>query len=375
MPGRPARGDAVPISAVTVDAYRVPTATRPESDGTHEWDSTGLVVAHVEAGGVRGMGYGYIHQAGAALIRDDLASAIHGLNAVDIPRAWDAMRARMRNVGLAGLAMSAIAVIDIALWDLKSRLLDLAVSALMGARREAIPVYGSGGFTSYSDDQLRDQLSDWAARGLRAVKMKVGRESDRPQRDLARVRVARDAIGRDVALYVDANGAFSAPRAIAMAHAFAEHDVAWFEEPVPSDDRAGLRRVRAATPPGMRIAAGEYGATARYFRRFCQDEAADVLMPDVVRTGGFTGFLRCAETCHAFDVPISAHTAPQLDAHVCPAAPGCLHAEYFHDHARIDSMLFDGVIEPRDGVLRPDRTRPGHGLTFKAADAEPFRVS
>lgn len=362
--------DAVPLGRFEVAAYRIPTSA-PESDGTLEWEATGLVVVHVEAGGSRGFGYGYVHPAGAHLIQDVLAPALQGLDAMAVRQAWEGMRRRTRNIGHPGLVMSAIGVVDVALWDLKARLLDVSVSVLLGARREGIPVYGSGGFTSYSIDELQRQLGGWAADGIGAVKMKIGRE---PDRDPERVEAARDAIGPDVELFVDANGALTAASAIALADRLAEHRISWFEEPVSSEDRAGLRHVRASVPPGVCVAAGEYGATATYFRRFCEDEAADVLMPDVTRCGGFTGFLRCAEVCDSFEVPISAHTAPQLDAHVCPAAPRCLHAEYFHDHARIAHMLFDGALSPVAGELRADRSRPGLGLALKTADAERFRV-
>lgn len=369
--------ERVRLEGFEVAAYRIPTGGAgeeqgPESDGTLQWDATGMVTAHVHAGGARGLGYGYIHHAGAVLIRDVLAPALREVDAMDIPAAWDVMRRQTRNIGVPGLVMSAIGVVDVALWDLKAKLLGVSVAALLGARRDSVPVYGSGGYTSYSVARLQDQLSGWAADGMRAVKMKVGR---RPEDDPVRVRAAREAIGPDTDLFVDANGALSPAAAIRMAHRFAEHGVTWFEEPTSSDDHTGLRRVRDRAPAGMRVAAGEYASTAFEFRQLCQDGVADVLMPDVTRCGGFTGFLRCAAVCDAFSIAVSAHTAPQLSAHVCLAVPGCLHAEYFHDHARIDHMLLDGALRPTHGELRPDRSRPGLGLTLKDPDAEGFRVT
>lgn len=362
--------DAVPVRAVEVAAYRIPTAS-PESDGTLEWEATGLVTVHVEAGGVRGFGYGYLGAAAAELIRKTLAPVVVGMDALSVEEVWDAMRHAARNLGVPGLVQSAVGAVDVALWDLKGRLLDASVSTLLGPRRESIPVYGSGGFTSYDDDRLRAQLGGWAAAGITRMKMKIGRE---PERDPERVRVAREAVGPEVELFVDANGAFTPAEAIAMAERLADLGVVWFEEPVSSDDHAGLRRVRDRAPAGMAIAAGEYGWDARYFRRMCEDGCADVLQPDPVRAGGFTGFLACAEVCDAFDVPVSSHTAPQLAAHACLATPRTLHAELFHDHQRIARMLFDGAVEPRQGELRPDRGRPGLGLELKTADAERFRL-
>ena len=362
--------DGVAIDALSVRAYQVPTET-PESDGTLRWSSTTLTAVHVEAGGVRGFGYGFVDAAGARLIDEKLAPVVVGTDAVDTPGAWEAMRRETRNIGHPGLVLAAIGVVDVALWDLKGKLLDVNVGVLMGARRSECPVYGSGGFTSYPVERLQAQLAGWVEMGIPRVKMKVGRE---PGRDPERVRAARSAIGPDAELFVDANGAYTRSQAIGLAQRFAEHDVSWFEEPVSSEDLAGLRWIRSRVPAGMRVAAGEYGWDIVYFRRMCEAEAADVVMPDAIRCGGYTGFLRAAEVCAAFATPISAHTAPQLDVHVCCAAPGVLHLEYFHDHARIDDSLIDGAMTPEGGTLRPDRARPGIGLELKERDAEEYRV-
>jgi L-alanine-DL-glutamate epimerase-like enolase superfamily enzyme len=161
-----------------------------------------------------------------------------------------------------------------------------------------------------------------------------------------------------------------------MAERFAsDYDVSWFEEPRPSDDLEGLRLLRDRAPVGMDIAAGEYGDTPGYFRRMLEAGAVDCLQADATRCGGFTGFLKVAALCEAFQMPLSAHCAPQLHAHIGCAAEALRHMEYFHDHVRIEPMLFDGIIEPKHGRLAPDDARPGHGMTLKTQDAEKFRVS
>lgn len=364
-------GDAVPIEAVEVRAYNIPTDPRPESDGTAKWASTPLCTVHVTAGGRRGFGYGYIHRAGAVLIEDTLAPLLGDRPAMDVAGAWETMRRATRNIGQRGLARSAIGAVDIALWDLKARLLDVSVATLLGARRERCAAYASGGFTSQSFDEMAAQLTRWVEEGFRRVKIKVGRHTGE---DVERVRAARAAIGPETELFVDANGAYTPSLAIDMAHRFAEHDIVWFEEPVSSHHLSDLRRIRQRVPPGIRIAAGEYGSDIFEVRRMCEEEAVDVVQPDPIRAGGFTGFLRAAEVCDAFSTPISAHTAPQLAAHVCCAAPGVLHLEWFHDHARIDRLLFDGAVRPDDGFVRPDRGRPGIGIELKEQDAEQYRV-
>ncbi len=359
-----------PVEQIDVSAYQVPTDF-PESDGTLEWDSTTLVLVEVQASGQQGLGFTYADTATAHLIHDKLAKVVRGCDAMAVPTAWAAMVHAIRNLGRPGIASMAIAAVDIALWDLKARLFDVPLVTLLGAAREGVPVYGSGGFTSYSDKQLKEQLGDWASEGIPRVKMKVGRE---PERDPERVRVARKAIGPDVELFVDGNGAYSRKQALQLAGVFAEIGVHWFEEPVSSDDLHGLRLLRDRGPAGMDIAAGEYGYNLPYFRRMLEAEAVDVLQADVSRCAGITGFLQVAALCQAHHVPLSAHCAPSLHLHPCCAIGPLRHLEYFHDHVRIEHMLFDGAVPPVGGELRPDLSRPGLGLEFKRADAARFAV-
>jgi L-alanine-DL-glutamate epimerase-like enolase superfamily enzyme len=263
----------------------------------------------------------------------------------------------------------AIAAVDNALWDLKARLLDLPLATLLDPVRPAVPVYGSGGFTSYTDERLAEQLGGWAAMGIPRVKMKVGRE---PERDPERMRVARAAIGPHTELYVDANGALSRKGALAFAARAAEHGVSWFEEPVSSDDLEGLRLVRDRAPAGMDIAAGEYGYMLPYFEAMLTAGAVDCLQADVTRCEGITGFLRVGALCQARSLELSGHCGPAIHLHPCCAVPALRHLEYFHDHVRFEGRMFDGVPEPVDGALHPDLSRPGNGLELRRADAERY---
>jgi L-alanine-DL-glutamate epimerase-like enolase superfamily enzyme len=270
-----------------------------------------------------------------------------------------------RNIGRPGLVSHAISAMDNALWDLKARLLDVPLVTLLGSARSGIPAYGSGGFTSYSVERLTRQFSDWAAAGIPAVKMKVGRE---PVQDVKRVEAARAAIG-DAELFVDANGAYERKQALAFAEQFHEFGVTWFEEPVSSDDLDGLRLIRDSAPAGMRIAAGEYGYDLFHFRGLLTAGAVDVLQADATRCCGVTGFLHAAALCEAHNMPLSAHTAPSLHTHLCCAVTPAMNVEYFHDHARIERLLFDGAREPVNGMLIPDLSRPGLGIELKQSDA------
>ena len=205
--------------------------------------------------------------------------------------------------------------------------------------------------------------------GIKAVKMKIGRD---PDEDFARVKAARESIGTDAALYVDANGAYSRKQALEMAEKFADLGVTWFEEPVTSDDLEGLRLIRDRAPAGMDIAAGEYGYDVVYFKRMLEAGAVDVQQADASRCAGISEFLRVGALCDAANIPMSAHTSPSLHLHPCCALSRLRNIEYFHDHVRIENMFFDGVIQPKDGRLQPDLSRPGMGLEFKKADAERY---
>lgn len=359
------------IERVDVTTYRIPTDA-PESDGTFEWDATTLVYVEARALDLVGIGYTYADPATATLIRAVLADVVKGCDALDVPRVWAKMVHAIRNSGRSGIASMAISALDTALWDLKAKALRVPLVTLLGSARETAEVYGSGGFTSYTTERLEQQLSGWASSGIKRVKMKIGRDA---ASDLARVGVARRAIGESVALFVDANGSYSRKEALEQAERFAEHCVTWFEEPVSSDDLEGLRLLRDRAPAGMAIAAGEYGYDAEYFRRMLEAGAVDVLQADASRCGGVTGFLQADALCHARSMQLSAHCAPSLHVHVACAAQSFVHLEYFHDHVRIEHTYFDGALTPKHGRLVPDRSRPGLGLELKKRDLAKYEVN
>lgn len=360
-----------PIEKVEVSAYTVPT-DYPESDGTLEWSKTTSVVVEAFGGGVRGLGYTYADIATAQIITGVLADVVKGRDALDVTAAWNAMIRAIRNLGRPGIASMAIAAVDSALWDLKAKLLSVPLAKLLGMVREGVPVYGSGGFTSYSIEQLQAQFSNWRAEGITQVKMKVGR---RPEQDVDRVRAAREAIGDKAELFVDANGAYNRKQALHLAGEFMEFNVSWFEEPVSSDDLEGLHLIRERCPPRIEVAAGEYGYDLPYFRRMLEAGAVDVLQADATRCAGITGFLSVGALCDAYSIPLSAHTAPSLHLPLGCAAPSLRHLEYFHDHVRIENMLFEGARSPSRGLLYPDLGKPGLGLELRLRDAARYAAN
>jgi len=362
------------VTGVTAEVYEIPT-DRPEADGTLAWSKTTLVIARVTGGGATGLGYTYATGACKPLIEGELAAAVTGCSVLETGAAWQSMVRAVRNIGRPGLVSYAISAVDAALWDLKAVLLGLPVSRLLGTCRADVPVYGSGGFTTYDAAAARTQLEHWTG-DLRIprVKIKIGESWGTDEaRDLARIGYARSVIGPEAELYVDANGGYTRKQAVRMAHAMAEHDVTWFEEPVSSDDLDGLREVRDQVDPD--VTAGEYGFDLPYFARMVDAQAVDCLQVDVTRCGGITEWLRAAAVAAARNLQVSGHCAPNLHAHVAAAVPNLRHLEYFHDHVRIEKMFFDGALDPTGGALHPDLTRPGLGLTLKEATAAPYRTA
>ncbi|MEV4477333.1 enolase C-terminal domain-like protein [Nonomuraea sp. NPDC049504] len=353
------------ISEISLAVYSIPTE-QPEADGTLSWDHTTMVLVQAGAEDKIGIGWTYGPGACALVVQDQLAPVVRGMNACDVPAAFMAMVRAVRNAGRPGLVGYAISAVETALWDLKARLLDLPLCGLLGQALPSAPVYGSGGFVNYSVQQVRDQVGQWVhEEGIPRVKIKIGGEDD-----INRVRQARSAIGPLADLYVDANGAYTVKQALRIAEVLEGSEVSWFEEPVSSDDLAGLRRVREATQ--IDVAAGEYGYDLFYFRQM--SEVVDCLQIDVTRCGGILEWQRAASVAASRNLQVSSHCAPQLHLHAALATPNLRHMEWFHDHVRIESMFFDGFHAPNEGAVEPDLTRPGNGLELRVPDVEKYRV-
>src|SRR5436305_5685907 len=341
------------VTGLDVSAFTIPTDA-PESDGTLEWDSTTIVVVEARSGTVRGLGWTYAPEAAGNVVEELLAPIVRGRSVDELAAIWLDCGARLRNAGRPGIAFCALSAVDLALWDLRARLLDVPLTSLLPAARDRVAVYGSGGFCSYGLDRLAEQLGGWVVGGIPRVKMKLGRD---PGRDPERLEAAREAVG-DAELYVDANGAFSPKEALRWARRYVEEwHVTWFEEPVSSADADGLRLVREHA--ALDVAAGEYAYVLADFRNLVG--CVDCLQGDVTRCGGITGLLRVNGLASAHGLDLSGHCAPQLSAHALCGVDRLRHLEYFHDHVRIESALLDGVLEPVDGALVPDRSVAGTG--------------
>lgn len=361
------------IEQLEISIYRIPT-DRPEADGTFQWDSTTLVLVETIAdSGLRGLAFSYTAAAAGELIRERLVEAVISRPVEHIGAAWEAMVRAVRNVGQPGVAATAISAVDISLWDLRARAARMPLFQLLGVYRERVPLYGSGGFTTYGESDLVEQLAGWVEEGISRVKMKVGKDwGTKPDEDLARVGAAYRAVGPQAELFVDANGAYTTKQAIGLARGFADQGVTYFEEPVPFDHLDQLAFIRQHSP--IAIASGEYGYNAYDFRHALEAGAVDILQADATRCLGITGCLQAVALAYSYGVPFSTHTAHSIHAHIGCAVPQISHLEYFHDHVRIENMLFEGVLQPEEGYLRPDPSRPGLGLELKASDAERWKL-
>lgn len=362
--------DSVRIQELSTSAYKIPTAS-PESDGTLSWDSTTLVLVKIKAGGKEGIGYTYADESTALFIQKNGKEIITGKNAFDIPGIYSLLTKQVRNNGNCGIAMMAISAIDTALWDLKSKLLELPLCILLGKVKNEMLLYGSGVFTNYTDRQLEQQLLAWKEHDIRYMKMKIGSD---PDRDIERIRIAKEVIGREHDLFVDANGAYTVKQALDKALHFAKYGVSWFEEPVASDNLKGLQFIREHAPESVNIAAGEYGYNLSYFNAMLNAGAVDILQADATRCGGITGFLKAGHLAEAYQVPFSSHCAPLLHLHASLSLPSFYIAEFFYDHTRIEALLFEETAVLQNGCLYPDLQRPGMGWEFKYADAEKYKL-
>lgn len=359
------------ITKINVYVFKVPTDSL-ESDGTFTWDSTTMVLVQLEAAGKTGIGYSYAHQSAATLIESKLKEVVIGQNAMAIEKCWYALLRQVRNLGRPGIASHAISAVDNALWDLKAKILSLPLCQLIGNVKDEIAVYGSGGFTSYSDQQMQEQFQQWLDVGIQMFKMKIGGQPK--DKDLTRVEAARSIIGDKNELFVDANGAYSTIEALAMADDFKDYKVSWFEEPVSSDNLKGLHLIKLKSTAALAITAGEYGYDQYYFQKMLEADAVDVLQLDATRCLGITGLIKSAHLAESFHVPVSAHTAPGIHLHPLLGLSNAVHIEYFYDHTRIEKMLFEGIAEVHNGNLSPDLSRPGLGIDFKMQDAEKYRA-
>jgi L-alanine-DL-glutamate epimerase-like enolase superfamily enzyme len=359
------------IAAVQADHYRVPLPVAL-SDSTHgTMEAFELIAVRVrDADGIEGLGYTYTVGTGGGAIHDliarDLAPAVAGADETRIEALWHKLWWQVHYVGRGGLAVHAISAIDTALWDLMARRRGLPLWRLLGGYDPHVLAYAGGIDLQFPLDRLLRQTEDNLAKGVRAIKMKVGRH--RLAEDIDRVKAMRELLGPEVALMVDANMRWSADQAICAARAFAAYDVYWLEEPTIPDDVQGHARI--LREGGLPLAAGENLHSLHEFQALIAAGGVSFPEPDLSNCGGVSVWMKVARLAEAANLPVTSHGVHDLHVHLLAAVRN---ASYLEVHGFGLERFMNEPLEIQGGkAVAPER--PGHGVELDWAALESLRV-
>ncbi|MDE2638183.1 MAG: mandelate racemase/muconate lactonizing enzyme family protein [Chloroflexota bacterium] len=311
--------------------------------------------------GLEGLGVADGGRAAQALVTDSLKPLLIGQDPLYTEKLWDDMFWRLRGVGRKGLAFSAISAVDTALWDLKAKTFNAPLYKLLGAYTDTVPIYGSGGWTHFSVDELVAEQVAYVERGMKSIKMKVGKDFGKSEReDIERLAAVRAAVGDDIEILIDANNGYYAKQAIRMAREFEPYRVGWFEEPVLADDIEGLAAIARAID--IPVATGEHEYTKYGFRELIARGGADIVQPDIGRVGGVTEWMKVAQLAQAFNLPVAPHAFQLVHLHVACATPNLRIVEYLGVSEEFDKLVYKEFPQPVNGMWSPYPDKPGLGL-------------
>jgi len=334
------------------------------TDATRKVEMIGYTVVRITTDqGLEGIGVTYHEVGGEAtreLILRNMAPKLIDRDPLETEAIWQEIFHYLRGVGRKGLMYGALSAVDTALWDLKGKIVGLPLYKLLGGNRTSIPVYASGGWTSFSDEQLVDEMKSMVARGYRMVKFKVGVEGgSNIRRDVERVRKVREAVGPDIGLLVDANNCFDAATAVQLANRIREYDIVLFEEPVFADDIPGLARFKRGTD--IPLGTGEHEYTKFGVRDLLMHDAVDVVQVDVARVGGYTELLKAAALAQAWNVKLAPHAMENIHLNLAGAVPNFLFLERLIMFEDITARTFKNAPVPVNGFMEIPAL-PGLGL-------------
>lgn len=328
-----------------------------------------LLRAHAEDGSV-GIAFCLGGAAVTHVVREQLAPRVVGASVFDSERLWDELYYDTILTGRRGGGLRALSMLDVALWDLKGKLVSLPLARLLGVYQDPVPAYASGGYYLEGGDLVRDveeEAARWAEQGYRAMKLKVGGVP--LEDDVKRLAAFRRVVGDDVALMLDANNAWRDWRtALRATRRFEQFGLEWIEEPLSPDDVEGHRRLAETleTP----VATGEIEATRWGFAPLLRAGAVDVLQVDAAVCGGIGEWRRIADTAASFDVPVAPHWFADLHVHLVASAPNGIWIEFFTDTRILNVMqLFERSLEVRDGFAAVPQ-EPGHGIALREAEVD-----
>jgi L-alanine-DL-glutamate epimerase-like enolase superfamily enzyme len=355
----------VVIAECDFGLYRVPPATRWE-DATLQVSELEFLVARISTdAGIEGIGFSYTLGAGGTTIKnlltDHCQSALIGSDPFERERIWHLLCGRLRRLASGGISALAIAAVDIALWDLVAKALRIPLFRLLGRNRSRIPVYVSGIDLGMDCDELRKHLLDQVQKGYQAVKIKVGKPH--LQEDLERVATAREVLGSEIALLVDANQAWQLHEAIERLNAFEPYHPFCIEEPLPKENISGHAELRRTI--SIPIAVGESLYSRHQFQEYLRSEAVDILQPDVARVGGITEWLKIASLAEAWNRTVMPHYLRELSVHLlCEQLKGGWLEDIVGGSLRDMGLVRDGESVQEGWTSPPER--PGHGIEFYA---------
>ena len=366
------------ISDVTTTVLFYPHAMSTQ-DATAPKPGTGApgrspLFVHIHTDqGVEGLGISQAFPGVRQVVEEALRGVLIGQDPFDIEKLWNDMFWQVGVYGRKGVAFFALSAVDVGLWDLKAKALGLPLYKLLGPYTESVPIYGSGGWTNFTHYELVAEMVGYVGQGIKRVKMKVGKDFGRSEReDIQRVAAVRKAVGDDVALYIDANSGYYAKQAIYMAREFEQYQVGWFEEPVPADDVRGLAEVRRAI--SVPVTSGEKEYTKYGFKELIAAGGADIVQPDVGRVGGVTEWMKVAHMAHAYNLPIAPHAMQLVHLHLACATPNLKVVEYMNTSLEVDRLWYTEFPQQRDGMWSPFPDKPGLGLELDPHAVEKWAV-
>jgi L-alanine-DL-glutamate epimerase-like enolase superfamily enzyme len=315
--------------------------------------------------GIEGIGYTFFGGPLAGALKaavDALAEIAKGEDPMRMESIIGKIKTATASSGPGGITMLALSAIDIALWDIKGKALNLPVSALLGGFRKRVPTYASGALMrGFPLAHVEKAAATLVGKGFRQMKTQLALPGDtNPEKEVERIRVVRNAVGPEIDLMCDINQRWDVRQAISIGRRVDEYHLFWLEDVTAPDDYAGLARVAAAldTP----VAGGEYVYGIVPFRHMLEARSVDIVMVDMLRAGGLTPWIKIAGMAEAFNLPIVNHLAPEISVHLVAAVPNGLTVEYMPWSSR----LFEETPQPEKGWLTvPDK--PGLGLKFDAA--------
>tara|TARA_B100000949_G_scaffold15701_1_gene12208 strand:- start:643 stop:1749 length:1107 start_codon:yes stop_codon:yes gene_type:complete len=322
----------------------------------------GQIFVHIKTDeDIEGLGMTYASPGVIDVIENSLKSELVGKDPLDIEQLWNDMYWKVRGYGRKGIAFCAISAIDIGLWDLKGKYVNLPLYKLLGAYTDSVPVYGSGGWTNFSEKELLEEMTRYVSDGIPRVKMKVGKDFGSSEReDIERVAAVRKIVGDDVSIYIDANNGYYRKQAIYMAKEFEQFQVGWFEEPLIPDDIDGMAEISKAT--SIPIATGEHEYTKYGFRDLISRGGADIVQPDIGRVGGVTEWMKVAHLAHSFNLPVAPHALQLAHLHVACATPNLKVVEYMNVSLEGDKLWYVDFPKQKNGYWSPFHDKPGLGL-------------